>query len=366
MDAGDTIKLLTQYNAGAKSNPRENRLTAALVALLSQSGDLGANVAEAWIGRKVAPGEVAIRMQRPVGGRVGWVDLELEVTGSRRALIWVEVKLEHRLSGSDQLRKYRDRLDKWKAGTPERLVLLLAPAQRAEKFPGIAPLSDRAAAGDRGPYFVSWQSLYATLSRRPERRLRPQVEWLRREVLGYMAKEELEPSELKPRHLHALQTRDEAYAALQAVVERAQATLRGSRWRGEPNAKKPTESYWEHRYKPALPGSPIPKGTRAKLVWGVSGRYAFAGVYFRRENGGAVRPARDEEWRIELLQKRDDAGYEQDDTSDRAVVWVGLDNKDLADLVKRGRTVEKQGDDLAAFVSETFMGLLRARPRSSR
>jgi hypothetical protein len=67
---------------------RARSLTAAaLVALLTESQPLARCVARAWIPEDVPdPGEVAVRIQRPVGGHVGWVDLELDVRAPERGL----------------------------------------------------------------------------------------------------------------------------------------------------------------------------------------------------------------------------------------------------------------------------------------
>jgi hypothetical protein len=87
--AGDTIRLLTRHNVGSRKDPRENRLTAAVVALLTDSPLLARCVARKWIQNGAPdPEGVEVRFQRPVGGNVGWVDLELDVRGAERTLIW--------------------------------------------------------------------------------------------------------------------------------------------------------------------------------------------------------------------------------------------------------------------------------------
>ena len=82
MVAGDTIRLLTRYNVGAARDPRENRLTAALVALLTESPALATRVARGWVRNDAhSLGRVRLTVQRPVGGKVGWVDFELILKG---------------------------------------------------------------------------------------------------------------------------------------------------------------------------------------------------------------------------------------------------------------------------------------------
>ena len=55
MAAVDTIRLLTHYHIGVEKDPAENRLTAALVALLTESQPLARTVARTWIARDMVP-----------------------------------------------------------------------------------------------------------------------------------------------------------------------------------------------------------------------------------------------------------------------------------------------------------------------
>ncbi len=115
MAPGQTIRLLTRYHVGAHKDPRENRLTAALVALLTESNGLARRLAEAW--------------------------------------------LHDEVDGENQLEKYVKRMEKLNLGTSERLALLLAPAQRRPVFRRIPALSTRSGARSPGPFFVTWQDL---------------------------------------------------------------------------------------------------------------------------------------------------------------------------------------------------------------
>src|SRR4051812_31272411 len=191
MADGDTLRLLTRYHVGAWSDPRENRLTAAVVALLDQDRHLAQALAQDWLpGASRADDPVTATIQRAVGGNVGWVDFELEVGRPVTAVIWVEVKLGSKLSGDNQLAKYRERLAAMHPKA-ERLVLLLAPNQQRGRFAHVRPLVDRRGRDD-GPFLVAWQEVYRLLGIAAKRKGgRPHARWLLREVLGYMATEGL-------------------------------------------------------------------------------------------------------------------------------------------------------------------------------
>ena len=362
MAAGDTIRLLTRYEVGAHSDPRENRLTAAVVALLTESPALASRVAQAWIGNGALEGPVAVRMQRPVGGNVGWVDFELVVNAPKRRIVWVEVKLGHRLSGENQLDKYLTRLKQLDAGADERLVLLLAPAQRREIFRDVPSLSQRVDGGDPGAYFFSWQELYDILARGvPRRGRRVHHDWLLREVLGHMAQEGLKASALTPQHVRALGTIDDALAARAAVIDRVDTRLADDGWKAAEKPNKTKDSYWEHKYQPMKAGARAPRGTRALLNWGVAGREAFAGVYFKRNAGGPIRPLADDQWRTALLQLPNSGrGEWEEDDGERNWIWIGR-SKPLVDIAKHD-TVDAQAYELADFVIVAFIAALAVHP----
>jgi hypothetical protein len=75
-----------------------------LVALLANSPDVGRWLAQLWLPDAVPHlASVTPTIQRAVGGKVGWVDLELVLDSPPRAVIWVEVKLGSKLAAKTSL-----------------------------------------------------------------------------------------------------------------------------------------------------------------------------------------------------------------------------------------------------------------------
>ena len=94
------------------------------------------------------------------------------------------MKLGQRLSGENQLSKYRERLLELHPGA-ERFVMLLAPGERRSVFAKVPPLADRGRADDSGPFFVAWQEVYWTLLEGGRQALgKAHVKWLLEEVLA--------------------------------------------------------------------------------------------------------------------------------------------------------------------------------------
>jgi hypothetical protein len=178
-----------------------------------------------------------------------------------------------------------------------------------------------------------------------------------------MEVEGLKATELRSRHLTALRHIDEAVAALDAVLERARFML-SEHWKISSTVPTPEKDEWEYEYRPARRRSTPARRTKAALSWGIEGANVYAGIYFARNAGGAVLPRTDDEWRLALLVSiEDDNDWDHDDYSERDLVWVGKKQK-LADLLQSSRTVESQGDELAAFVDATFSGITSARPHA--
>jgi len=175
-----------------------------------------------------------------------------------------------------------------------------------------------------------------------------------------MESEGLKASALRPRHFAALGNIEEAFAALQAVIDRVRIDLATRGWKPIDKPTALQETYWEALYRPASPASTTPRRTPAQLMWGVEEAEVFAGIYFERNAGGEVRPRADDEWRVALTAVDTD-GWEEDD-DERDVIWVGRSLR-LVDLLGAG-SVETQGDELADFVHDAFTRIVAARPRS--
>jgi hypothetical protein len=176
-----------------------------------------------------------------------------------------------------------------------------------------------------------------------------------------MAQEGLKASALTPQHVRALGTIDDALAARAAVIDRVDTRLGDDAWKAAAKPRNTKDSYWEHKYQPMKAGARAPRGTRALLSWGVDGREAFAGVYFKRNAGGPVRPLVDDQWRVALLQLPNPGQGEWGEyDGERDSIWVGR-SKLLADIAKHD-TVDAQACELARFVSGAFTTALAARP----
>ena len=354
--AGDAIRLLTRYNVGLKTDPRENRLTAALAALLSESQPLARRIIHSWLGETATDGKVAPRFQQPVGGSVGWVDLQLAVSRQQPKRIWVEAKLGHGLSGESQLDKYVGRIASFGSRDEEQLVLLLVPAQRRSMFPDVRPLSARCGT-ERGPFVVTWQDLFGVLDGVGSHAIgAPHVNWLRKEVLGYMASENLKPTSLKAAHVKALRQIDEASAALEAVLQSTREKLQHRGWRDEGRPPALKNAYWEMFFSPfSLNAGSTRSDSKARLLWGIDAGEAFAGIYLKRETGGEVTPRADADW-LAALSARGWADYDVD----RSTIWVGHEKG--PERFIEPLTAEAQAARLAEFVAETFTQMLAEQP----
>ena len=97
------------------------------------------------------------------------------------------------------------------------------------------------------------------------------------------------------------------------------------------------------------------------LNWGVAGREAFAGVYFKRNTGGPVRPVADDQWRTALLQLPNSGrGQWEEDNGERNWIWIGR-SKPLVDIAKHD-TVDAQAYELADFVIGALIAALAVHP----
>ena len=154
MAPGDTLRLLTRYRDSPNATPRENRLTAGLAALLTESPELASRVATAWM-RERSPHPAAVKVVPQQDCEVGLIDLAVSIS-EPPTTIWVEAKLDSPLSGENQLTKYRECLQAKGDRLGERYLLLLVPRGHPEsrKHPR---LRKRSRAEDLGPYVTTWQ-----------------------------------------------------------------------------------------------------------------------------------------------------------------------------------------------------------------
>jgi len=360
--AGETIRLLTRYQVGACSDPKENRLTAALVALLTESRDVRIGLAKSWSPPDAAaPQEVRVSMQRPVGANVGWIDFELDVwRAAGRSVFWVEAKLGSDLSGEDQLTKYAEQMQALYPQT-ERCLLLLVPGQRWHTFSEIPPLGRRKSSEECGPFLVSWQNVYGTIDETAldEEHAPGHIEWLRQEVLGYMKDQGLKASALTSEHVDALETIAEAQASVRSVLDDAEFAIEQGAWACV-NRRDKGDNYWEYKLAPRGPADPMFRGSAVEFSWGVEPPDVFAGVYFSRSTAfGPIRPVEDEQWQLKLeleTTDSDKSAWDVDNESDRNTIWVGR-TRPLKMLIATSQSIEDQAHSIYDFVTSTFTAL---------
>jgi hypothetical protein len=203
------IDLLTRYHLSGARDPGENRLTAALAAMLEvdESRDLARALVAPLLEAVKSAHQVAVWCQRPVDlgtdGR-GFVDLELSFDS--RYVVWIEAKIHSRESGPDQLSKYRTALERL---APDAWALIvLAPARRRREFPDDVP----------GQHFVSWQSVSARLLDWRASHADHET-WLADQVLDHMKGLHLMEQALEPQHVDALKVANEAEDALTLLLD---------------------------------------------------------------------------------------------------------------------------------------------------
>jgi len=71
---GSAIDVIGRYQRRGSRNKAEDRLTAALAALLMESEDLANRVAGHYLATDWEPAYTLVRLQRPIGSSKGWVD----------------------------------------------------------------------------------------------------------------------------------------------------------------------------------------------------------------------------------------------------------------------------------------------------
>ena len=360
MSSGETIRLLTQHFVRPMHDPGENRLTAALVALLSQSDVLARRVLKAWVPKASDGGPIKVCMHRAVGSpgghHVGWVDLEI-LTGDRlrpSVIVWIEVKLGSRLSGPNQLAKYLAGLRAAYPGA-RKLVVLLAPAHRRSAF-NLMPLSSVIDPRPDEAYFVSLQDLYGEIARPlGQQGNRHHFTWLRREVLGYMESEGIsKPARLSKSHVQTLNRIDPAEDAVEVVLDEA-AQLVAKRWRAS-NKTQLEKNYWEYRYLPYRQGA-VRKGWRrtSEFGWGVQPPQIFAGVYFDRTKGPIVG---NDLWLADREAENDPGADAWEIDAEGRRGWV-MRTMPLMDLANAS-TVNDQAKVIADFVLRAFEDLSKS------
>jgi hypothetical protein len=360
MANGDAIDVIGRYQRTGSQTKAEDRLTAALGALLMESPELANRVAGYYLAAGRPPKRTLVRPQRPIGGGKGWVDLELDVREPERALIWIEAKLRSGESGKTQFTKYKAALSAFKMDGPRRLMLL-APTSARQRFKRIEDWPGDGTTRDLTPYFTSWESLYLRLERPPRDK---SLAWLHGEVLGYMAKQRLadRSSRVQREQRRAARKADD----LGRIIEVARQALDEAGWNKPPRQKTkqdaPAEGYWESEYEPRRPGERPVRVDASLLEWNIALPYLSAGVQFNTDAGGPIVPLGDNRWASQLLAATPPARADPWDLGyydDPRFVWVTC-GRDLDKVIGEG-TVEVKAKRLVEFIARAFEAALAHR-----
>lgn len=340
------IEILTRYPVRSRYDAAENRLTAALAAVLMRSPKLACELARTWGVPATRP--VRVKPQAPTRGpRIGTIDLEARFgTGDAQSVVWIEAKLHSPLSGADQLDRYAEDLARVSAG--HRLLVLLAPAGDRSRFATVTPIAAR----NHGhasikAYFVSWQQVYAFLLEHHDR-----DDWFTKEVLQYMKHVGVQqPGALTRSTLRAFELADQAAASVAAIVDSAADAL--------PDHWKADAAYgYEVRYRPPAghrwgretrfvmgvdePGQP-PATYYAGIIW-PAGSKPFSGPRALREG-----------WQARLVD------WESDTYGTEEWIWRARRLRDLIGLP----TPAEQGQCVADHAAATFELLQASRITTS-
>jgi hypothetical protein len=359
--ADNLIELISRYRIGERRDPREDRLTAALVAVLQHSSRLTRTVLTAWnvTSADATPTRVTLQLAVPRAG--GWVDAEvlLGAEPSPRARVWIEAKLWSRLSGDDQLERYAKALAARACGPGQRHLLLLAPASRRAEF--LAALRSAATRSVRCD-FVSWQETFSALDTGRGRESRV-VSWLAAQLLQY-AKEEglVAPNKLTKGHIEALRQFDDATSALELLRHKAQESV--GHWSPVVDVTSGHGYYVEVRHRPQrTPGAPRMRwvGT-TRFYWGFGYGDCFAGLYYDTTRGPLTSRRQSAEFLAILADQADGQSWGHDPAPGAYAFMTRY--RSLRDFV--GETLDEQAAQVAVWVIEVFDELMETATASRR
>lgn len=276
MGATSVIELLTRYRVSDECDPKENRLTAALAAVLEldTDGTLARKLGSDWLPGLADSGRVNVWCQRPVPIDLdarGFIDLELRFDDGH--VIWVEAKINSGQSGPAQLKNYERALQRL-AGDLSRLIVL-APAHRRPEFN-----LPRAGVSDARVTFGAWQDVCSVLEQWSAGRPPDAAGWLAEETVEYMKGLGLMQKPLTKDHVEALLQLDEALDSLTRVLEDVKHAV-DPRWGlSHDLATRPAERVYTELILHEEMGSGW--GPHARRAWGVdlADDAWFAGVRY--------------------------------------------------------------------------------------
>jgi hypothetical protein len=250
---------LTRYPVRPWMDPRENRLSSSLAAVLEHAPELARALMSRWIA-DVDGCELAVSVQHRISG--GSIDVELRFgdPGVPELLVWIEAKHGAGLSGEDQIDKYRAELAKERAG--RRVLLILAPVDFDAKRLDIVRVHEAAPDDDR-TRLASWQELYAMAVAWRSLRTTGTVDvWLVGEFLRFLKEEGLEERPISQDDVVALDRMLEAMDTLAGVMRRAEVMV-SQRWAKRLGPMNPTYTPTEEFRYPV-----VRRGEEPAVAWG--------------------------------------------------------------------------------------------------
>ena len=200
------LSRVTRYPRSPDRDPRENRLTECLAAVLSEVEGLASRLLSAWAIPMPSNAQVVVRTQ-PMTQSGYFIDLEIRCGPESNPLLlaWVEIKHGSGL-GETQLERYTKDLRELRARRRE-LVLLAPPRFKLEHE---LPVGAR-----RETWATVADVCAAALSGLDD----PVHRWLVQQLLQYLQEEGLSQSSLTPDDINVLPASIRAFAALDGLIE---------------------------------------------------------------------------------------------------------------------------------------------------
>src|SRR4051812_32395077 len=208
---------VAQYVHHPWKDPRENRLSAILAALLERVPGLAERLIDRWLGMRLG-GPLRVGFQEPVG--VGTMDLTLQTgpEGRPDLLVWLEVKHGSKKSGDDQITKYNNALRR-RAGAAKRLLVLASAEVQPEMYDAVWHDDPRAHEDD--PLLVTWQEVSRVVQEMLGQDRSGVEQWLLTEFNTYLGGEGLADHRLDQDLVAALAATNALNSALAGVMQHA-------------------------------------------------------------------------------------------------------------------------------------------------
>jgi len=170
-----------------------------------------------------------------------------------------------------------------------------------------------------------------------------------------MAKRVRYADRVQPKHIKAMEHREDAQEILQSLVSEIGYTFIKAKRRQKSERWQPNRGYWEYNY-PVRLGAGKRYGGKALLHWNLAPPYLTAGVRFNTPGDGAIKPGSDGVWASALLATdrlppgSTEWGADQD--SEREHTWV-VCSADLRSVLGDGK-LDEQVQRAVEFIESTF------------